>query len=254
MGAWGPGLFSDDIACDVRDEFRDLVGQGVSVEDATERVLQPYLQNPDDGPVALIALAVTQWKTGRLLDAIRERAIEAIDSGADLPRWADSTGLARRKQVLTKARDQLLSPQPRQVRIAKVEKSTTPFVSGDVIVYQHDSGESVVMWCVANKTDKGGTYSHFELLDLDPEVAARKPEQARRSKGRTHRRPGPNRSIAGFLVTGCQRMRPDQYRIVGRVERPADRPQAAMTVAFVNPSQQKLWGTSLDRVLDAYVS
>ena len=85
MGAWGPGLFSDDTACDVRDEFRDLIGQGVSVEDASERVLGPFVQDPDDGPVALIALAVTQWKTGRLLDSIRDRAIEAIQRSRSQP-------------------------------------------------------------------------------------------------------------------------------------------------------------------------
>jgi len=254
VGAWGPGIFSDDTACDVRDEFRDLIGQGLSVEAATDQVMQPYVGDSDDGPVALIALALTQWKTGRLLDGIRDRAVDVIDSGVDLVRWQDSTALGKRKQALKKAREQLLTPQPRAVRIAKVEKSTTPFAGGDVIVYQHDSGRSVVLWCVANKTDKGGTYSHFELLDVDPEVAARKPDQARKSKGRADLRPGPNWSVAGFLVTGCQQMRPDQYRIVGRVERPADRPRVSMTVVFANPTQQKLLPGSLDRVLDPYIS
>ena len=34
MGTWGTGLFSDDLAADVRDEFRDLIGEGLTTEAA----------------------------------------------------------------------------------------------------------------------------------------------------------------------------------------------------------------------------
>jgi hypothetical protein len=30
VGAWGPGIFQEDKACDVRDGFRELVGAGTS--------------------------------------------------------------------------------------------------------------------------------------------------------------------------------------------------------------------------------
>jgi len=34
VGIWGPGIFSDDLAADVREEFRDLIGEGLTAEEA----------------------------------------------------------------------------------------------------------------------------------------------------------------------------------------------------------------------------
>lgn len=31
MGAWGPAIFSDDLAADVRADYTDLIGQGISI-------------------------------------------------------------------------------------------------------------------------------------------------------------------------------------------------------------------------------
>jgi hypothetical protein len=42
MGAWGTAIFSDDTARDIRDEFRDLIGEGLSTEQATEKLLSEY--------------------------------------------------------------------------------------------------------------------------------------------------------------------------------------------------------------------
>jgi hypothetical protein len=64
MGAWGTAT-SDDTASDVRDEFRDLIGEGLSTEQATEKLLSEYassLEDLDDGPPFWLGLAVTQWK------------------------------------------------------------------------------------------------------------------------------------------------------------------------------------------------
>lgn len=148
IGAWGPGLFSDDLACDVRGEFRDLIGEGLTVEEATRRILASYPSpedDPDNGSVVLIALAVTQWKTGRLLDLIRDQAVAVIDAGADLDRWDEDTAESRRR-ALARAREQLLSPQRAPVRIARQRKMTTPSEAGDVLLYAHDSGRQVVFW------------------------------------------------------------------------------------------------------------
>ena len=36
MAAWGTALFSDDTACDVRDAYVDLLGDGLSGPEATK--------------------------------------------------------------------------------------------------------------------------------------------------------------------------------------------------------------------------
>jgi hypothetical protein len=58
---WGTGLFSDDVACDVRDHYRELLEDGV--EDGAAILLtverfRAYLEESDG--VALLAFAVTQ--------------------------------------------------------------------------------------------------------------------------------------------------------------------------------------------------
>jgi hypothetical protein len=42
VGTWGPGIFSDDLAADVREDFRDLISQGLTPEEATERLKRDY--------------------------------------------------------------------------------------------------------------------------------------------------------------------------------------------------------------------
>ena len=63
MGAWGTALFSDDTACDVRDSYIDLVGDGLSGPEATKGLLREWsasLNDPDESPVFWLALAATQ--------------------------------------------------------------------------------------------------------------------------------------------------------------------------------------------------
>ena len=88
MGVWGTDLFSDDVACDIRDHYRQLLEDSVEDSAATRLTLEKfegYLEEPDS--VALIAFAVTQSKLGRLEPDVRERALAVIDAGADLPVW-----------------------------------------------------------------------------------------------------------------------------------------------------------------------
>jgi hypothetical protein len=42
-----------------------------------------------------------QWKCGRLLERVKNKALDIIDTGADLKRWS---GDARRRAVLEKTR------------------------------------------------------------------------------------------------------------------------------------------------------
>ncbi len=67
MGAWGVAIFSDDLAADIRDDFRELIGDGLTPSEATDRLMEEYRSALDDShelPVFWIALAVAQWKLG----------------------------------------------------------------------------------------------------------------------------------------------------------------------------------------------
>src|SRR3954469_1632298 len=90
MGTWGTGLFADDTACDIRDEYRELLEDGVEDGEATRLTIENFRAYFDetDG-IAVLALAATQSSLGRLDDAIREQALAAIERGADLDAWEE---------------------------------------------------------------------------------------------------------------------------------------------------------------------
>src|SRR3984885_9544113 len=78
MGAWGVAVFSDDLAADVRDEFRDLIGEGLLSTEAVEKLLGEYASSVDDDneiSVFWIALALTQWKLGHLEERTKNEAL-----------------------------------------------------------------------------------------------------------------------------------------------------------------------------------
>ncbi|MCI7179050.1 MAG: hypothetical protein MSA26_00335, partial [Lachnospiraceae bacterium] len=90
MGSWGPGLYQDDIAEDVRDVYKDQLYRGKTGAKITEELLEEYsdcMSDPDDAPVFWFALADTQWNLGRLEDPVKEQALYHLRDGADLRRW-----------------------------------------------------------------------------------------------------------------------------------------------------------------------
>lgn len=119
MGTSGVALFADDTACDVRDEFIDLLASGMESGEATKALTEGWaaeIADVDDGPVFWLALAATQWKYGCLQAKVQSRAIDVIDRGVDLARWQGAADQKRRQAVLLALREQLLSPQPKRRR------------------------------------------------------------------------------------------------------------------------------------------
>src|SRR5437868_15010504 len=122
MGTWGVAVFSDDLAADLRDDFRDLIGEGLSSTEAVEKLLASHassVKDEDERPVFWIALALTQWKLGRLEERTKEEALRAIDSGEGLRRWDVPKDRKKRAAVLEKVRTQLLSPPPPPKRVSR---------------------------------------------------------------------------------------------------------------------------------------
>ena len=61
MGVWGTGLFSDDVACDIRDHYRQLLEDGAEDGDATRLTLEEFEPYRAD---RLRCDAVEAWSTG----------------------------------------------------------------------------------------------------------------------------------------------------------------------------------------------
>lgn len=143
MGAWGTAIFSDDFACDVRNDYQDQLIAGKTKEEASQEIIRKYVPEINgtvDEPVFWFALALAQWQKGRLLNDVKEKAIEFIDKGSDLESWntaGNEKNYKKRKQVLTKLRDTLLSPMPPEKKIKKPSWIwTSPWREGALLTYK----------------------------------------------------------------------------------------------------------------------
>lgn len=169
MSAWGPGVFADDLACEIRDAYRDLLADGHSATQAKDAVIRnwgQFLNDVDTGPVIWLALAVTQWKLGQIDENTRDRALTVINSGEALRPWAENRRwLKKRQSVLNRIKVQLESPQPPPRKLKKRFKDSCEWERGELISYQTRSGKFVVFRVIGHHTDRGGTSPIIELLD-----------------------------------------------------------------------------------------
>lgn len=117
MGTWGHKIMEDDFAVEVRQEYLEMLYDGLSSEEATDRLSAG--QGPgdmDERSVFWLALAHTQLEYGRLTGQAREQALAIIQSGEDLERWE---GNKKRQRVLQALDKKLRGPQKAPKKLVK---------------------------------------------------------------------------------------------------------------------------------------
>jgi hypothetical protein len=186
VGTWGPAVFSDDLACDIRDDFRDLIAEGASPEDATEQLLRQYrssLGNDDERAVVWLALASSQWSAGRLIPRVREPAMAIIESGEDLRRLealgADSRFLSRRRTALSKLKDQLQREPPPPRKIRRRFRSRSFFSPGDILLCRPNDDVRLLVVVADPHVDKGGSGDRLVQLPWSGNTAPKGSELKR---------------------------------------------------------------------------
>ena len=112
MGTWGYEIFEDDTTLDVRGVFEDALAEGVSVVEATHRVIEKMASavvDYDHGSLVWLALAALQLEQGELQPWVKAPAMWVIDVGIGLEGWQDSgpDEFAKRKAALAAFRAQL---------------------------------------------------------------------------------------------------------------------------------------------------
>lgn len=239
MGTWGTALFSDDLAADLRDEFRDLIGEGLTTEAAVNRLQTEHkssLRDPDEEPVFWLALADTGWRLGRLDDKVLENTLRVIDSGQDLARWEDAADRRKREHVLAKLRTKLQSTPPSPKRVGKTIKSANEWQMGEVIGFRLLSGRWVLLRVIGHHEDRGGKSAVCELLNWIGESMDSLPTADQLS---IRKEAGP-RGTSQFLFQEPRSKR-DQLRVVrtGIVSKPAQR--SSSYSVFVWPFVDRLF-------------
>ena len=143
MGAWSAAIHGNDRAADIRGTYLEHLEDQLSDDEALDRVLDEYafLEGTDDEHELWLSLALTQSKLGRLDDEVRDRALEIIDSGDDLDRWADLDGdVGERRRALMKLRVRLTSPQPARSRVRRPWRYATKLEAGDLLLHDRPDG------------------------------------------------------------------------------------------------------------------
>ena len=92
MGAWGAGIEDTDTFLDVYEQFFDAYNNGASPDEVTATVrdeLVDYFADTDDQYDAHFALALAQWETQSLDEALLQTVAGYIESGAATENWRD---------------------------------------------------------------------------------------------------------------------------------------------------------------------
>lgn len=174
MGTWGTSIFADDIAADVRDDYRDLIAGGIPDAAASAQIQKTFLEHEPGmreaiEPLFWLALARAQWDIGRLDEATKAKALEVIESGQEIQRWrnldASEADLTKRASVLAALRDVLQSPQNPRKKLRPRKQQTSPYQVGDVVSFKLSTGRCVLFRVTSLCRDRSGEFPVAEPLD-----------------------------------------------------------------------------------------
>ncbi len=168
---WGVQLYMSDIACLVQRRMEDQLREGIPVETVTAdvcRLLDRDYTTRDEELCFWLALADLQWKHGVLMPEVKQKALEILDAGADMAFWTEvfPKRAEKRKKVLEKLHEQLLSPQPRKRTYRQ------PFYcgwqDGDVFSLPLKSEVAINLgfagrYLLIRKVADGNWYPHFKV-------------------------------------------------------------------------------------------
>lgn len=120
MGAWGTGIWEDDLSCDIKDEWDELMDEGISPRKATKLILESWqeefsdyddeMDKQADESILFIALASLQMRHKALTIYVKRKTLMLIEKGADLELWedGDENDYQDRKKVLEQFKSKLL--------------------------------------------------------------------------------------------------------------------------------------------------
>jgi tetratricopeptide (TPR) repeat protein len=176
MGAWGAGLFQDDDAADLRDEWLDEYKRTTSAAEATAKVRKAFksdFNDSDMGPVMTLALATVLWRHGVLDAKSKREAIAVIDKGKGLDLWREQgeRALRGRQKVYAKIRAGLQEKQPPVKKYAKtpaLKPDHPDLVLGDIFTVAAPEGGVAYYRVVGRSRTKWRDRVSVHLLNIKP--------------------------------------------------------------------------------------
>ena len=144
MGTWGPGLYSNDIAKDLKSTVTAVARLPLDTNDLVDIIVSSFPEaandaNDEDHTTFWLVLADQFHRKGIVCRDVCDRAIAIVNSGKDLTMPSVTEMGAgdqrKREKALSKLRDQLAQPVPEKPR--KTLRKPQPLILGigDVVVF-----------------------------------------------------------------------------------------------------------------------
>ncbi|MEO1492686.1 MAG: hypothetical protein AAFV19_11090 [Pseudomonadota bacterium] len=152
MGAWGTGLFSNDTAADLRDDFKLYAGLPWPPEKLTEVLAEQYGVPPegpyDDADQTGFWLALADLYHAYRIDVpeVFEKARAVIADGSDLALLREldmsNADLKRRAQLLDGLPAKWSTPPEKPKKIKPLKPEAEILAAGDLVAYPTMSGDA----------------------------------------------------------------------------------------------------------------
>ena len=144
MGTWGPGLYSNDIAKDLKSTITAVARLPFNTDDLVDIVASSFPEaandsDDDDYTTFWLVLADQFHRKGIAHPDLFNRAMDIVDSGKDLnaPSVTEMGAADQRKRekALNKLRNQLTQPAPPKTRKTLSKPQPLILKIGDVVTF-----------------------------------------------------------------------------------------------------------------------
>lgn len=142
MGTWGPKLYEDDLAEDIKNEYEELLEKGKNNKEAIEDIYQIYkeeIEDSDEKSVFWMVLADILYKNKNLTEFVKEKALKEIELGENLERWkneASEEDYIIRKKEIDKLKKKLNSYQECEKNIGTKNKSIKKIANNNILEWK----------------------------------------------------------------------------------------------------------------------
>lgn len=152
MGAWGVGIFQNDVGVDVKNLYIEKLKLGKTDEEAlneTIGALAKYVSDEEDSIDFWLALSSVMYDYGRLNCEIKDKAISIIRNSVDVERW-ETSSREKRKTVLNELEGKLCSGQPPRKRVTIFKKWVPEINRNDVYYFELNGDTKLYVWILVD--------------------------------------------------------------------------------------------------------
>lgn len=137
MSTWGTGLWDNDTASDIKNEIKKCLKYSHDDDDAIKKFYalnEQLLSDSDDGPIAVMVLAMQMWNYGRLTNELKAKAHKAAEAHMlNIQAENDTSFNSKHKKAVEKYLEKLDSPQPPIKNIKRHLPFENNWAKGDVL-------------------------------------------------------------------------------------------------------------------------